>query len=225
MIDKTIGLEESVDCIRDGMTLMIGGFAAIGVPSNVIAVLADSGKKDFTVIADDLSPINRGYFQGASKLVDNRQVKKAILSFMGTNPQVSEQYIKGEMDIEFVPQGTLAERIRAGGVGLGGFYTPTGAGTLAAEGKETKMINGREYLLEFPLRADVAIVKAAKADRFGNATFLYTASNFNPYMAMAADKVILEAEEIVEIGDIDPSDVQLPGIFVDYVVLGKEVRI
>lgn len=225
MIDKVISIEESMQYIEDGMTLMIGGFASVGVPANLVRALAESGKGNFTVIADDLSPINRGYFQGASMLVENKQVKNAVLSFIGTNPHVGEQYIKGEMQIEFVPQGTLAERIRAGGVGMGGFYTPTGAGTAAAEGKETKIINGREYVLELPLHADVALVKVQKADRFGNATFLYTASNFNPYMAMAADTVILEAEEIVEAGEIDPSDVQLPGIFVDYIVLGEEVLI
>lgn len=225
MIDKVISIEESMKYIKDGMTLMIGGFAAIGVPANLVKALAKSGKGNFTVIADDLSPINRGYFQGASMLVENKQVKNAVLSFIGTNPHVGQQYINGEMQIEFVPQGTLAERIRAGGVGLGGFYTPTGVGTVVAEGKETKVIDGKEYLLEKPLHAEVALIKAARADRFGNATFLYTASNFNPYMAMAADTVILEAEEIVEVGELDPSEVQLPGIFVDHVVLGKEVLI
>lgn len=225
MIDKVINMEEALQYIKDGMTLMIGGFAAVGVPGNLVKALAESGKGNFTVIADDLSPINRGYLQGAAQLVENKQVKNAVLSFIGTNPHVGQQCIDGEMKIEFVPQGTLAERIRAGGVGLGGFYTPTGVGTLAAEGKETKIINGREYLLEMPLYADVALIKAAKADKFGNATFLYTASNFNPYMAMAADIVLLEVEEIVETGEIDPSDVQLPGIFVDHVILAKEVLI
>ena len=149
-------------------------------------------------------------------------MKKCITSFIGANPDAVGRIFNKEIELELVPQGTLAERIRIGGAGIGGFYTPTGVGTVAEEGKETKVIDGKKYLLELPLRANVALVKAYKADRQGNAVFKYTAANFNTVMATAADLVILEVEKIVEMGEIEPDQVQLPGIFIDQIVLAEE---
>lgn len=159
------------------------------------------------------------YVQGPEVLYQTGQLKKIIVSFIGSHKVIENAINDGKLELEFVPQGTLAERLRAAGSGLGGFYTPTGVGTEVEQGKETKIIDGKKYIFEKPLRGNVALVKAYKADRMGNAVFKLTAANFNPWMATAADTVILEVEQLVEVGEIDPDDVQLPGFFVDYIVV------
>lgn len=202
--------------VKDGMTVMIGGFLACGTPESLIDVLVQKGVKNLTVIANDTATPEKGI----GKLVVNRQLKKVTVSHIGTNPETGRQMHAGELTVELVPQGTLAECIRAGGFGLGGFLTPTGVGTVVEDGKQKLTIGGREYLLELPLKADVALLKAAKADKAGNLVFRKAARNFNPLMATAAEIVIVEAQEIVETGTIDPDEVMTPGIFVDYLVRG-----
>ncbi len=202
--------------ICDGMTLMIGGFLGVGTPEALIDAMVARGVKRLTLIANDTAFPDKGI----GKLVVNRQVKKAVVSHIGTNPETGRQMNAGEMAVDLVPQGTLAERIRAGGAGLGGILTPTGIGTVVAEGKQVITVDGREFLLEKPLRADVALLKARTADKAGNLVFRRSARNFNPLMGMAADIVIAEAENIVEVGAIDPDAVMLPGILVNYVVKG-----
>lgn len=202
--------------VKDGMTVMIGGFLACGTPESLIDALVQKGVKDLTVIANDTAFPDKGI----GKLVVNRQLKKVTVSHIGTNPETGRQMHAGELTVELVPQGTLAECIRAGGFGLGGFLTPTGVGTVVENGKQKLTIGGREYLLELPLKADVALLKAAKADKAGNLVFRKAARNFNPLMATAAEIVIVEAQEIVETGTIDPDEVMTPGIFVDYLVRG-----
>jgi len=198
------------------MTVMIGGFLACGTPESLIDALVQKGVKDLTVIANDTAFPDKGI----GKLVVNRQLKKVTVSHIGTNPETGRQMHAGELTVELVPLGTLAECIRAGGFGLGGFLTPTGVGTVVEDGKQKLTIGGREYLLELPLKADVALLKAAKADKAGNLVFRKAARNFNPLMATAAEIVIVEAQEIVETGTIDPDEVMTPGIFVDYLVRG-----
>jgi acetate CoA/acetoacetate CoA-transferase alpha subunit len=215
-MDKVITLEETVSKIKDGMTLMIGGFLVIGSPCTIINKIVETGVKDLTIICNDTSVVDKGI----GKLVVNKQVKKAIVSHIGTNPETGRQMNAGELEVELVPQGTLIERIRCGGAGLGGILTPTGLGTLVEKGKEKITVDGNEYLLEKPLKADVAIIFGSKVDKKGNAYYNKTTRNFNPLMATAADLVIVEAEELVEAGEIDPNDVMTPGIFVDYIVKG-----
>lgn len=176
-----------------------------------------------TIISEDLGYGGMDYEQGQGVLLAKGQIKEAVVSFVGNYPLVNDLVEKGLLKLTLVPQGTLAERIRAGGAGIGGFYTPTGVGTIVEEGKEVREFDGKKYLLELPLRARVALIKAWKADTMGNALFKYTAANFNPLMATAADIVILETEEIVEPGELEPDRVQLPGVFVDYIVLEEEV--
>lgn len=221
-MDKTTDINVAVDKIKSGDKILLGGFTNIGCPLHLVYALAERPSVDnLTMFSEDLSYGGLPYKQGPGKLFANGQVKKYYASFIGGNPEANELIIKGDLEVELVPQGTLAERIRAGGVGLGGFYTPTGVGTVVEEGKETKVIDGRKYLLERPIHADVALIKAYKADKMGNAVFKYTASNFNTVMAMAADLVILEVEKLVEPGEIEPDQVQLPGVFVDHVVLAE----
>jgi len=198
------------------MTVMIGGFLACGTPESLIDALVQKGVKELPVIANDTAFPDKGI----GKLVVNRQLKKVTVSHIGTNPETGRQMHAGELTVELVPQGTLAECIRAGGFGLGGFLTPTGVGTVVENGKQKLTIGGREYLLELPLKADVALLKAAKADKAGTLVFRKAARNFNPLMATAAEIVIVEAQEIVETGTIDPDEVMTPGIFVDYLVRG-----
>lgn len=218
MIDKRISLEEAVRHVNSGDRLMIAGFGQAGSPRHLIKALAESDVTDLHTISDDVGVTEHGFNQTISQLVINKQIKKATCCFIGQNPAAGKQFIEGTLDLEFVPIGTFAERVRAGGAGIGGFYTKTGVGTVIEEGKETKIIDGEKYLLELPLRADVAFLHAWKADKMGNAVFKYTAENYNPIMAMAADLVILEAEHIVEVGELEPDSVRLPGVFVDYVV-------
>ena len=221
MIDKVTRLETAVDSIRSGSTIMVGGFTISGCPLGLLRELSKRPVNNLTTISEDIGFANTSSFpaEAIRELFTGGRIRRVCASFIGANPFVNELIQKGELEYELIPQGTLAERIRAGGSGIGGFYTPTGIGTIAEKGKEKKVIHGKEYLLELPLRADVALVKAYKADSMGNAVFKYSSANFNPFMAMAADTVILEVEKLVELGEINPELVQLPGIFVDQVVL------
>ncbi|HVY39333.1 MAG TPA: CoA transferase subunit A [Polyangia bacterium] len=206
--------------LRDGMSIMSGGFGLCGNAEACIDAIAASGVKNLTIISNNCG--NQG--QGLAVLLKNRQVAKVICSFVGGNPDLADQYMSGKVQVELVPQGTFAERIRAGGAGIAGFYTPTGVGTIVAEGKEVREIDGRRYLFERPLRADLAIVRAQVTDRFGNLRFYRTARNFNPLMATAADVTVVEADRIVPKGAIDPDDVHLPGLYVKRIVVVPEHR-
>ncbi|MBU6374302.1 MAG: CoA transferase subunit A [Alphaproteobacteria bacterium] len=198
----------------DGMTVMSGGFGLCGIPENLILALRDSGVKAITVISN-----NAGVDDfGLGLLLKTRQIKKMISSYVGENKEFERQYLAGELELEFNPQGTLAERIRAGGAGIAGFYTKTGVGTLVAEGKELKVFNGETYVLETGLKADLSIVKAWKGDAEGNLVFRKTARNFNPMMATAGKVCVAEVEEIVPVGALDPDHIHTPGIYVDRIV-------
>lgn len=215
-MSKITTIEQAMQNIEDGMTLMIAGFLAVGTPEVLVDALAVQGTKQLTVIANDTAFPDKGI----GKLVVDGRLKKVIVSHIGTNPETGRQMNTGKIEVELVPQGTLAERVRAGGAGLGGILTPTGIGTMVAEGKEVITVDGKRFLLEKPLRADVALIKAYQADTAGNLVFRRSARNFNPLMAMAAKVVIVEAENIVEAGQIDPDQVMTPGIFVDWIVQG-----
>jgi 3-oxoacid CoA-transferase subunit A len=209
--------EEAVALIPDGATIMMGGFGLCGIPENLIAALRQRGTKDLTVISN-----NAGVDDfGIGVLLRNRQVRKMVSTYVGENKEFERQFLSGELEVELVPQGTFAERIRAGGAGIGGFFTPTAYGTPVAEGKETRTIGGRPFLLEMPLHADVAFVKGWKGDRVGNLLYRRTARNFNPVMATAADVTIAEVEHLVEPGEIDPDHVVTPGIFVKHILQGQ----
>ncbi|WP_150524733.1 CoA transferase subunit A [Roseibium sediminis] len=200
----------------DGMTVMAGGFGLCGIPENLIVALRDSGAKNITAISN-----NAGVDDfGLGLLLQTRQIKKMVSSYVGENATFEKQYLNGELELEFNPQGTLAERIRAGGAGIPGFYTKTGVGTLIAEGKEHKDFNGETYIMETGLVADVSLVKAWKADKEGNLIYRKTARNFNPMMATAGKTTVVEVEELVETGELDPDQIHTPGIFVDRIVVG-----
>lgn len=202
--------------VRDGLTVMSGGFGLCGIPENLINALRDSGVKGLTVISN-----NAGVDElGLGQLLKTRQVRKMISSYVGENKEFERQYLAGELELEFNPQGTLAERIRAGGAGIYGFYTRTGAGTLVAEGKESRVVNGDTYILETGLTADVSLVKAWKGDTEGNLIYRKTARNFNPMMATAGRVTIVEVEELVQPGQLDPDQIHTPGIFVQRIVQG-----
>jgi len=213
-------VDEALDLLRDGMTIMSGGFGLSGNPEACIEAIARRGVKDLTIISNNCG--NQG--MGLAVLLKNRQVRRVVCSYIGGNPDLADQYLSGAVEVELNPQGTLAERIRAGGAGIAGFYTPTGVGTVVAEGKEVREIDGRRCVLERPLRADLAIVRAAVGDTFGNLRFYRTARNFNPLMATAADVTVAEVDRLVDAGGIDPDDVHLPGLFVKRVVEVKEHR-
>ena len=201
--------------VEDGMTLAVGGFGLCGIPEALIAALRDTGKRELTVISNNAGV--DGF--GLGQLLTTRQIRKMISSYVGENKEFERQYLAGELELEFTPQGTLAEKLRAGGAGIPAFYTKTGYGTLVAEGKETREFDGEWFVMERSLRADVALVKAWKADKSGNLLFNKTARNFNPLAAMAAKVCVVEVEEIVETGEIEPDQVQLPGIYVQRLVL------
>ena len=213
---KQITVHEAMNYIKDGDCIMVGGFLNCGAPETLIEGVVVFGKKNLTLIANDTAFPDAG----VGKLVVSRQFKKVIVSHIGTNPETGRQMNAGELDVDLVPQGTLAERIRSAGFGLGGILTPTGVGTPVEAGKQKLTIDGKDYLLELPIKADVALVKAYKADKAGNLVFRKAARNFNPLMATAAQVVIVEAQNIVEIGEIDPDEVMTPGIFVNYLVQG-----
>ena len=198
----------------DGMTVMSGGFGLCGIPEHLIAALRDSGAKGLTVISNNAGV--DGF--GLGQLLETKQIAKMISSYVGENKEFERQYLAGELALEFTPQGTLAEKLRAGGAGIPAFYTRTGYGTLVAEGKETRQFNGEWYVMEESLTADLALVKAWKADKAGNLLFRKTARNFNPLAAMAGEVCVVEVEEIVETGELDPDQIHLPGIYVHRIV-------
>lgn len=209
--------EKAVEMIPNGSTVMIGGFLGVGSPQIIIDEMIRQKKCDLTVIANDTGFVN----SGVGKLVVEKLVKKLIVSHIGTNPETQRQMIEKIVEIELVPQGTLVERIRAGGLGLGGILTPTGIGTVVAENKQILKINGVEYLLELPIKADFALINAKKADCNGNLVYSLTARNFNPIMATAAKSVVAQVEEILPVGTIPPDEVHTPGVFIDYIVKGR----
>lgn len=215
-IDKEISLNDALDYVKDDSTLMIGGFAGTGLPKDLLAGIVAKAVKGITLIATDTGFTNRGI----ALMVETGQIKKAIVSHVGTNPLTGKLASEGKMEVELSPQGTLVERIRCGGYGLGGVLTPTGIGTEIENGKMKIEIDGKLYLLEKPLRADVAIIKCKKADRMGNLICFGTNVAYGLMMASAADVVIAEADEIVETGELNPSHVNVQSIFVDYVVKG-----
>src|SRR3982751_2653455 len=208
---------DAVALIPNGASIMMGGFGLCGIPETLIAALRARGTKGLTVISN-----NAGIDDfGIGVLLRSRQVRKMIATYVGENKEFERQFLSGEIDVELVPQGTFAERIRAGGAGIGGFFTPTAYGTIVAEGKETRVIDGKPYVLEPPLKADFAFVKAWKGDRVGNLVYRRTARNFNPVMATAARVTIAEVEHLVEPGEMDPDHVVTPGIFVRHILQGK----
>ncbi len=203
------------DIVRDGQTLAVGGFGLCGIPEALIAALRDTGVQQLTCISNNAGV--DGF--GLGLLLESRQIKKMISSYVGENKEFERQYLAGELELEFVPQGTLAEKLRAGGAGIPAFFTKTGVGTLVAEGKETRDFDGETYLMERALTADVALIKAWKADQSGNLIYRRTARNFNPMAATAGKITVVEVEEIVENGTFDPDQVHTPGIFIDRIVL------
>jgi len=211
---RTLPLEEAAALVPDGASIMMGGFMGVGTPERLIDELVRQGRRELTVIANDTAMPG----VGIGKLVTAKALRKAIVSHIGLNPETQRQMIAGEIEVELVPQGTLIERIRAGGCGLGGVLTPTGVGTVVAEGKRTIEVDGRAYLLETPLRADFALLQSFLCDYLGNLTYALTARNFNPVIAMAATTVIVDAEHVVPVGVIPPDQVVTPATLVDYVV-------
>ncbi|NUE79934.1 acetate CoA-transferase subunit alpha [Snodgrassella alvi] len=214
MKTKQLSLADVKNHLWDGMTIMFGGFMGIGTPARLVQAILDSGVKDLTIIGNDTAFVETG----VGPLITNNRVRKVITSHIGTNPETGKKMIAGEIEVELVPQGTLAERIRAAGAGLGGVLTPTGLGTIVEEGKQKIAVNGQEYLLELPLQADLAIVEAKTADKLGNLVYELSAQNFNPLVALAAKKVIVEAGNVVEVGEISPDAATTPAALVDYIV-------
>jgi len=209
--------DAAVALVPEGASIMMGGFGLCGIPENLIRALHARGTRNLTIVSN-----NAGVDElGAGMLLRSRQVRKMISTYVGENKEFERQFLKGEIEVELVPQGTFAERIRAGGAGIGGFFTPTGFGTLVAEGKETRVIDGKPYVFEPPLTADFAFVKAWRGDRLGNLVYRRTARNFNPVMATAGRVTIAEVEELVEPGEIDPDHVVTPGVFVQHIVRGE----
>jgi 3-oxoacid CoA-transferase subunit A len=218
MADFMSSAEAAVALVPDGASIMMGGFGLAGIPENLVAALHRRGTKELTIISN-----NAGIDDfGIGLLLKNRQVRKMIATYVGENKEFERQFLQKEIAVELVPQGTFSERIRAGGAGIAGFYTPTGVGTLIAQGKESREIEGREYLLELALKADFAFVRAWKGDFAGNLVYRKTARNFNPMMATAARCTIAEVEHLVPSGEIDPDHVHTPGIFVDCILRGEE---
>lgn len=215
---KRINFAELRPRFKDGMSILFGGFMGVGTPDGIVRDILESGVRNLTIIGNDTA----FYDSGIGILVYHRRVKKVIASHIGTNAETGRQMIAGELDVELVPQGTLAERIRCGGAGLGGVLTPTGVGTIVEEGKTKLSFDGIEYLVERPIRADVAILKAHRGDEKGNLVYQRAARNFNPMMALAADFVVAEVDEIVKPGEIDPELVMTPGILVDALILSGE---
>ncbi len=203
------------DIVKDGQTLAVGGFGLCGIPEALIVALQKTGAKQLTCISNNAGV--DGF--GLGILLQTKQIKKMISSYVGENKEFERQYLNGELEVELTPQGTLAEKLRAGGAGIPAFFTPTGVGTLIAEGKEIRKFDGQDFILEKSLTADIALVKAYKADKAGNLVFRKTAQNFNPVCAMAGKISIAEVEEIVEIGDLDPDEIHLPGIYINRIVL------
>ena len=223
MLDKVVAsADEAVSDVREGATLVVGGFGLCGIPENLIAALVRRGVGKLTVVSNNCGVDD----WGLGLLLRNRQVRKMVSSYVGENGEFERQFLSGELEVELVPQGTLAERMRAGGAGIPAFYTPAGAGTLVAEGKETRQFEGRDYLLERGIVGDFSMVAAWKADRLGNLVYRKAARNFNPMAATAGRVSIAEVEEVVEVGELDPECVHTPGVFVNRVVVApREKRI
>ena len=213
-MDKVVTMQEALSRIKDGQTVMVGGFMAVGTPEGIVDALVASDIKDLTLIANDTGFADKG----VGKLVACDKLVKVITSHIGTNRETGKKMTAEHLEVSLIPQGTLVEKIRCGGAGLGGFLTPAGVGTIVEENKRLLVVDGKTYILERPIRADVALLKAYKADRSGNLVYRRAARNFNPVMAMAADLVIVEADHIVETGALDPDEVMTPCIFVDLVV-------
>lgn len=218
MKTKLITLQDAPGFFRDGMTIMVGGFIGVGTPPRLIDALLDSGVRDLTLIANDTAFIDTGI----GPLIVNGRVSKVIASHIGTNPETGRRMIAGEMEVQLVPQGTLIEQIRCGGAGLGGFLTPTGVGTVVEDGKQTMTLDGKKWLLERPLRADLALIRAHRADPLGNLTYQLSARNFNPLIALAADITLVEPDELVETGCLLPDQIVTPGAVIDHIVIPQE---
>jgi 3-oxoacid CoA-transferase subunit A len=216
-MDKRISsADAAIEKLTDGVTILMGGFGLCGIPENLIAAVRRKGTKNLTIVSN-----NAGIDDfGIGILLQNRQVKKMVSTYVGENKLFEQQVLSGELEVELNPQGTLAERLRAGGAGVPAFFTPTGVGTMVAEGKETREFDGRPYVMERGLRGQFAFVKAWKGDRWGNLVYRKAARNFNPLMATAADFVIAEVEQLVDLGQLDPDSIHTPGIFVDAIFLG-----
>lgn len=212
---KAATTEQIESLLHDGMTIMIGGFMATGAPERLIDLLIKKDIKNITLISTDTGSPGRG----SSRLIAEKRVKKLYASHIGTNPETGKQMNEGTLEVELVPQGTLAERIRSAGAGLGGVLTPTGLGTIVAENKRLIEVDGKQYLLEMPLKADLALIRGSKVDRRGNVFYSKTTQNFNPLMATAAEIVVVEPEQIVELGDIEPEAVHTPSLYVDYILV------
>lgn len=213
-MDKVTTTDKVKELLKENQSIMVGGFLNTGVPQKLVDLLIEKGTNNITLITNDTSFPGKG----VAKLIENKMVKNLICTHIGTNPETGRQLNAGEIRVEFNPQGTFAERIRCAGSGIGGFLTPTGVGTLVEEGKQRMNIGGKDYLLELPLKADIALINAWKADRRGNLVYRRSARNFSPLMAMAADIVIVEAENIVETGEIDPDEIMTPSILVDMII-------
>jgi len=211
---------EVLEDIQDGATIMVGGFGLVGIPENLILGLVEKGVKDLTIISNNCGVDD----WGLGLLLHKRQIKKIIASYVGENKEFERQVLAGELEVELLPQGTLAERIRAGGAGIPAFYTPAGVGTLIAEGKETRSFNHKEYVLEEALTADFSLIRAYKADRYGNLQYNKTARNFNPIMATAGKVTIVECEQLVELGEIEAEHVHTPSIYVDRLIVGQQQK-
>ncbi|WP_261129257.1 CoA transferase subunit A [Bacillus sp. Marseille-Q3570] len=211
---------EAVKDIKDGATIMVGGFGLVGIPENLILALVDSGVKDLTVISNNCGVDD----WGLGLLLKNKQIKKMVGSYVGENKEFERQVLSGEIEVELIPQGTLAERIRAGGAGIPAFYTPAGVGTPLAEGREVRNIDGKDYLLEYGMTADVSLVRAQKADKMGNLIYNKTARNFNPMIAAAGKITIAEVEELHEVGELDPDHIHTPSIYVQKLIVGEQQK-
>jgi 3-oxoacid CoA-transferase subunit A len=221
MIDKVVAsAEEAVADVRDGATLIVGGFGLCGVPENLIRALGQRGVKDLTVVSNNCGVDD----WGLGLLLRARQIRKMVSSYVGENAEFERQFLSGELEVELTPQGTLAERMRAGGAGIPAFFTPTGVGTLVAQGKEVRQFDGREYVLERSVVGDFALVAAWKGDRLGNLVYRKAARNFNPMVATAGKVSIAEVEELVEVGALDPDNVHTPGVFVQRVVVAPRQK-
>ncbi|MCE0800002.1 MULTISPECIES: acetate CoA-transferase subunit alpha [unclassified Buttiauxella] len=218
MKNKIITIGNAAEHFRDGMTIMVGGFMGVGTPPRLIEALLASGVKNLTIIANDTAFVDTGI----GPLIGNRRVKKVIASHIGTNPETGRQMIDGELEVELVPQGTLIEQIRCGGAGLGGILTATGVGTVVEEGKQKIVLEGKTWLLERPLRADIALIRAHQADTSGNLTYQLSARNFNPLIALAADITLAEPDELLPVGDIAPDNVITPAAVIDFIVNPQE---
>ena len=213
-----ITLQDAASFFRDGMTIMVGGFMGVGTPPRLVEALLESGVRDLTLIANDTAFVDTGI----GPLIVNGRVSKVIASHIGTNPETGRRMIAGEMNVQLVPQGTLIEQIRCGGAGLGGFLTQTGVGTVVEDGKQTMTLDGRVWLLERPLRADLALIRAHRADTLGNLTYQLSARNFNPLIALAADITLVEPDEMVEMGELQPDQIVTPGAVIDHIVIPQE---